>query len=164
MDIDLETENANKPKANAKSKTNKKNRTVKIEPRKTNTILNRERSRALKIIKSNLNLKDSDAKYAEQTLYSESSTLKYPLKLYRLKLVTIASGLDSSIGNALDSSDAIMETCDPVDFKVAESTSHRCSNCESTNIRFKTEQRRRADEAPTILYECVNCGKRWSQS
>ena len=37
----------------------------------------------------------------------------------------------------------------------------KCKTCGSDNIYSESRQTRSADEAMTIFYTCLNCGKKW---
>ena len=50
-----------------------------------------------------------------------------------------------------------------VDFgsKPLTETSVRCRRCKSTHVRSEARQTRSADEAPTLFFDCRDCGARW---
>ncbi len=47
-----------------------------------------------------------------------------------------------------------------VDFRVANVVGMKCPKCGSDQIFAHSEQRRAADEAMTVFYECLKCGLR----
>ena len=38
----------------------------------------------------------------------------------------------------------------------------KCRQCGSENIYMESKQTRSSDEATTKIYECIDCGNRWS--
>ena len=47
--------------------------------------------------------------------------------------------------------------------KFKNTADRRCKKCGSDNIYVESRQTRSADETTTKIYECLNCGDRWSE-
>ena len=46
--------------------------------------------------------------------------------------------------------------------KSKNTTRIKCHNCGSENIYVESKQTRSADETTTKIYECLDCGNKWS--
>ena len=71
---------------------------------------------------------------------------------------TIQSAINQYLYDNVPISAFVQES---IQTKIKNTVNIKCGTCGSDNVYSESRQTRSGDEAMTIFYTCLNCGKKW---